>query len=287
MPKNWSFIACCLSNLLFYTAVYVVIIVLPLYLIDEWDAEKSLAGVVLSLFTFAGMASRPFSGFLVDTFRRKPLYLVCYFLFTAHFVGYLLAGTLLTLAIVRAMHGAIFSIATTSATTVMVDLLPRDKQGRGIAIFGVTTSAGILFGPFTGLTVLEHYGFEAVFAVALVISTIALLIGTTIRFHENRERNMEAGSVATRSDRIVRCQIVRRRYPVAPLRCAPGFHVSKTVALECTYSPHPTQTTPTPASGSHSTSRSTGTHFRSISCMFPATTHATFRQHRQSPLPLA
>jgi len=178
---NWSFIACCLSNLLFYTSVYVLVPVLPLYLIDEIDAEKALAGVILSLFTFAAMASRPFSGFLVDTFRRKPLYLICYFLFTAHFVGYLLAGTLITLAIVRAMHGAIFSIATTSGITVMVDLLPQNKQGRGIGIFGVTTSTSIFFGTTIGLTVLEHHGFQVVFAVALAISTIAILIGATIR----------------------------------------------------------------------------------------------------------
>ena len=181
---HWNFVACCLSNLLFYTSVYVLVPVLPLYLIDEFHAEKSLAGVVLSLFAFAGMLSRPFSGFLVDTFRRKPLYLLCYFLFTVHFAGYLLAGTLLVLAVLRAAQGLIFSIATTSSTTVVVDLLPVDKQGRGIGIFGVTTSAGILFGPLTGLTVLTHYSFHAVFAVALAISAVALLIGATIRMEK-------------------------------------------------------------------------------------------------------
>ena len=146
----------------------------------------STIGVILSLFTFAAMASRPFSGLLVDTFRRKPLYLICYFLFTAHFVGYLLAGTLLVLAIVRAIQGAIFSIATTSGIAVSVDLLPHDKQGRGIGIFGVTTSASILFGPLIGLTVLQYYSFQTVFAVALAISAIALLIGSTIRMPSRR-----------------------------------------------------------------------------------------------------
>ena len=114
---NWNIAACCVANLLFYTAIYVLIPVLPLYLVDEFRAEEALVGVVLSLFLFAAMVVRPFSGPLVDSFRRKPLYLLCYFLFTAHFVGYLLAGTLLTLALVRAMHGLTFSIATTSATT--------------------------------------------------------------------------------------------------------------------------------------------------------------------------
>jgi len=181
---NRSFAACCLSNLLFWTSVYVLVPVLPLYLVDVFHTEKSLLGVILSLFGFSAMAIRPFAGFLIDNFRRRPLYLICYFLFTAYFIGYLLAGTLLILAVVRVMHGMIFSVATTAGITTTVDLLPLDKQGRGIGIFGVTTSASILFGPITGLTVLNHFEcFHAVFAVALAISTIALLIGATIRFN--------------------------------------------------------------------------------------------------------
>ena len=194
---NWNFIACCLSNLLFYTAVYVLVPVLPLYLVDEFRAETSVVGVILSLFAFTGMFIRPFSGFLVDTFRRKPLYLLCYFLFTAYFAGYLLASTLLMLGIVRAMQGLIFSIGTTSAITVAIDLLSPQQQGRGIGIFGVTTSAGILFGPVTGLKVLEFYSFQEVFAVALTISTIALLIGATIRMERQLPRKPASTSPAS------------------------------------------------------------------------------------------
>jgi len=186
--RTWNFTACCLSNLLFYTAIYVLVPVLPLYLVDEFHAETSVAGLILSLFAFAGMFIRPFSGFLVDTFRRRPLYLLCYFLFTAHFAGYLLASTLLVLGMLRALQGLIFSIATTSATTVVIDLLSPQQQGRGIGIFGVTTSAGILFGPVTGLKVLELYSFQEVFAVALAISSVALLLGATIRM-EGQSQN--------------------------------------------------------------------------------------------------
>ena len=178
---NWNFIACCLSNLLFYTSVYVLVPVLPLYLVDEFQADKPLAGVILSLFVFSSMFIRPFSGFFVDMFQRKPLYLFCYFIFTALFAGYLLAGTLFVLAIVRAIHGLIFSVGTTSATALAVDLLPIEKQGRGIGLFGVTTSAGMLFGPITGLTVLDFYSFQSVFAVALAIAITALMIGISIK----------------------------------------------------------------------------------------------------------
>ena len=228
---NWSFIACCLSNLLFYTSVYVLVPVLPLYLADELDATESRIGIVLSLFTFAAMASRPFSGFLVDTFRRKPLYLICYFLFTAHFVGYLLAGTLLMLAIVRGMQGAIFSIATTSGITVMIDLLPLDKQGRGIGIFGVTTSASIFFGTTIGLTVLEHYSFEAVFAVAQGIASIALLIGMTIRFHGNAATQSDRTNSAQPAEQSGRFATLRSRLSFNNIILAQGLRMAMCVSL--------------------------------------------------------
>ena len=68
--------------------------VLPFYLAEVFDANKTTIGVVLSCYTIAALCIRPFSGYLLDTFARKPLYLLAYFTFTAIFGGYLIAGTL-------------------------------------------------------------------------------------------------------------------------------------------------------------------------------------------------
>ncbi len=178
---NRSFVASCVSNLLFYTSVYMLIPVLPLYLVDELHTGKSIAGVILSSFTIAGLIIRPISGFLVDNFRRKPLYLFCYFFFAAYFIGYLLAGTLVVLAAVRCMHGLVFGIASTSASTLVIDSLPPGKLGRGIGIFGTTSSVAMSLGPMAGLMILSRFSFQGVFAVALVVAVVAFCIGLSVR----------------------------------------------------------------------------------------------------------
>ncbi len=46
-----------------------------------FQAGNSTIGIVLSCYTVAALCIRPFSGYLLDTFARKPLYLFAYFIF--------------------------------------------------------------------------------------------------------------------------------------------------------------------------------------------------------------
>ena len=67
---------------------------------------------------------------MVDTFPRKPLQLICYGVFTLFFGGYLLAGTLLLFAVIRAMHGLAFGMVTVSNSTVAIDVMPSSRRGK-------------------------------------------------------------------------------------------------------------------------------------------------------------
>lgn len=178
---NRSFIAACVSNLLVFFSVYMLMPVLPLYIVDEFHAGKSIAGIVLATYTITTLLVRPFSGMLVDNFQRKPLFLLCYFLFAAYFIGYLFAGTLFMLAIIRSMHGFVFGIASTSANTLAIDTLPSSKLGSGIGIYGTAASIAMAFGPMAGLLLLHNYSYHAVFMVAFIASVLAFLVGSTIK----------------------------------------------------------------------------------------------------------
>ena len=57
--------------------------ILPFYLSEVFHTDNALMGIILSCYTVAALCIRPFSGYLLDTLARKPLYLVAYFLFTA------------------------------------------------------------------------------------------------------------------------------------------------------------------------------------------------------------
>ncbi len=93
------------ANFLLFFGFWLLMPVLPFYLAEVFDANKTTIGAVLSCYTIAALCIRPFSGYLLDTFARKPLYLLAYFTFTAIFGGYLIAGTLTLFILFRIIHG--------------------------------------------------------------------------------------------------------------------------------------------------------------------------------------
>ena len=79
------------ANFLLYSGFFLLMPVLPFYLVEEFGTERGMIGVILSAYTVAALVVRPFSGYLLDTFRRKPLYLFAFFVFTLIFGGYIVA----------------------------------------------------------------------------------------------------------------------------------------------------------------------------------------------------
>ena len=97
------------ANFLLYFGFWLLIPVLPFYLNEVFQVAEATIGIVLSCYTIAALCIRPFSGYLLDTFARKPLYLFAYFIFMLIFAGYMLAGTLTLFIILRIVHGMPFS----------------------------------------------------------------------------------------------------------------------------------------------------------------------------------
>ena len=182
-PALWTkdFILAFISNLLLFYSFYMLIPVLPFYVLDNLGTGESQAGIVLSLYTIAALVIRPFSGYLVDSFRRKPLYLICYGFFCIIFAGYVVGTTLFLFIILRILHGFAFGISTVSGSTVAVDVMPSQRRGEGIGYFGMAANIAMAVGPVAGLWMHKNYGFEALFLAAFCSSLIGLLTITLIK----------------------------------------------------------------------------------------------------------
>lgn len=86
------------ANFLLYFGFWLLIPVLPFYLSEVFNAGNSTIGIILSCYTVAALCIRPFSGYFLDSFARKPLYLLAYFIFMTMFAGYIIAGSLTLLS---------------------------------------------------------------------------------------------------------------------------------------------------------------------------------------------
>lgn len=144
---------CCIlaANFLLFFGFWTLMPVLPFYLSEVFQANKAAIGVVLSCYTIAALCIRPFSGYLLDTFARKPLYLLAYFIFCATFGGYILAGTLTLFIALRIIHGISFGMVTVGGNTIVIDIMPSSRRGEGLGYYGLANNLAMSIGPMTGL----------------------------------------------------------------------------------------------------------------------------------------
>ncbi|MFT3737272.1 MAG: MFS transporter [Breznakibacter sp.] len=176
-----DFVLVFVSNMLLFFSFYMLIPVLPYYVMDYLGISQTLAGIVLALYTISALLIRPLSGYLVDTFNRKPLYLVCYAVFCAALAGYVVATSLLVFILLRIMHGFAFGAGTVSGSTVAVDIMPSARRGEGIGYYGMAASIAMAVGPAIGYWLYQHHSFSVIFVVALLSGLVGLMAITRIK----------------------------------------------------------------------------------------------------------
>jgi MFS family permease len=168
-----------------FFAFYILTPLLPIYLDARFHADKDTMGMVLSGYIIAALVVRPFSGFIVDSFNRHKVLMVCFFLFFLLFAGYLAAGTLLMFGIVRTLHGLPFGAVTVANSTVAIDSLHPDRRNEGIGYYGLSNNLAMAFAPSVGIWIYSVTDdFSLLFWVALVTALLGLLAVSTIRLPE-------------------------------------------------------------------------------------------------------
>ena len=139
------------ANFLLYFGFWLLIPVLPFYLSEVFSAGNSTIGIILSCYTVAALCFRPFSGYFLDSFARKPLYLMAYFIFMTMFAGYIIAGSLTLFILFRIIQGVSFGMVTVGGNTVVIDIMPSSRRGEGLGYYGLSNNIAMAVGPMSGL----------------------------------------------------------------------------------------------------------------------------------------
>ncbi len=188
-----SYVFICVANFLICFAFYMLVPTLPLYLGEVFGAGKTTIGIILSIYTVAVLIVRPFSGWLADTFARKPIFLAAYFFFVALFAGYLVAGTLLMFGLLRVGHGLAFGMVSTTGNTVAVDIMPSSRRGEGLGYYGVMNNLAMSVGPMTGLFIATTGNYDLIFYAAMASGGLGLIFASLIKVERKVPRTSNRG----------------------------------------------------------------------------------------------
>ncbi len=189
---NRNFFCVSISALCMFFAFFLLMPIVAKYLIEEFNASSSLAGVVVSSYIITSVLARPFSGYLVDTFDRRKFYLITFSIFATLFIGYIIADSVSAIVVTRVLLGATFSFVTTAASTLAIDTIPSNRRAEGIGYYGAITFLAMAIGPMTGLYLIEAFDYQGLFIFAVASCFVGVVIASFIRTKPRARQEREA-----------------------------------------------------------------------------------------------
>lgn len=170
--KNYGI--ACFSNFLIACSFNLLLPVIPLYITEVLHIPETNIGIVLSSYVLAMLLMRPFSGYLVDVFPRKALYIIGLSLFVSVYFGYYLVSAVFSFIVVRFIHGIFWGVTSVSANTVVIDIIPASRRAEGIGFFGMFNNLALAIAPYIALNIYHSAGFRWLITSSIAMGVIAI-----------------------------------------------------------------------------------------------------------------
>ncbi len=177
-PKLWTKDFIIISCVKFFISLvfYLLIVIMSVYAVDEYQASLSQAGLVAGIFILGTLAGRIIISRYIDLIgRRKTLFIgLISNLFTTAL--YLIQYDINFLLVNRFLHGFTYGISSSAASIIAAQIIPETRKGEGIAYFSLSTILSAAIGPFIGTFMSQKTSFEMIFGLCIVQGIICLLI---------------------------------------------------------------------------------------------------------------
>ena len=155
-------------------------VLLPLYIHQLGGTEASI-GMVQGLYSATGIVCQPLVGAWIDRLGRRTFMLLGTSVLTVATAAFIVTSSIPGLAVLRALHGVAFSAFFVANYLYVVDLVPPERRGWALGIFGlsglISTSLAPLFGEF----LVRHWGFRVLFAFSTLLAVAATAVAERMR----------------------------------------------------------------------------------------------------------
>jgi MFS family permease len=146
-----------------------------MYLLETLRISQGSVGTIVAAFSIAALLVRPFSGYIIDNYRRAGVLILAVSGMTALYGIYPLIGSVVGMFLLRFAHGAVFGVCTSSSATIVADIVPPSLLGQGIGIYALSIPVGMIVGPLFGLKLLQARGPYVMFLAILGVSFLSLV----------------------------------------------------------------------------------------------------------------
>ncbi|MEA3150231.1 MAG: transporter, family, multidrug resistance protein, partial [Gammaproteobacteria bacterium] len=137
------------------------------------SASQDQIAWVLTAYIVAAAIATPLTGWLVDRFGQKQMFLASVLGFTVASALCGLSNSLGEIVAARLLQGVFGASLVPMSQMVLMDINPREKQGSAMAIWGMGVMVGPILGPTLGGWLTDSYDWRWVFFINVPVGGLA------------------------------------------------------------------------------------------------------------------
>ncbi len=164
-----------LANLLVFFAFYILLPIIPLYILSLGGTEGQV-GLLIAVTGIATLIGSPFYGRAVDVWGRKRILLIGLVISSAVAASFVMVRNVIAFAFPLLMRSVGSSASQTASRTFVFDVTPAARRGEAISTFMMAPNLAIAFGPAVGVFLADGFGMTTPFLVTAVLCIVALLL---------------------------------------------------------------------------------------------------------------
>lgn len=143
---------------------------------ESLGAGAALMGMVGGMMNLCSLFCRPAVGSFIDRVSKYRLSMAGLLLMTAACAGYLFSASPLMVLFFRIVNGAGFALCSSSMSTWVSLLLPPDRIGSGMGIYGMMNALAMAVTPSIGVVLYQTLGYRVSFVIAAVFTALAMVL---------------------------------------------------------------------------------------------------------------
>jgi len=154
-------------------------------------------GIIVSIYSYVNAIGIIPAGIISDRWGRRTFLVIGLIISTLSPFLYPLARDIVTLNLVRILHGLGSALFIPTALAVVTDISSDGEHGKSIGWYSLSAQLGLMAGPMAGGFILEHFGFEAAFYTCSLTPLLALIFVSTRMHalpHIPKHKNLDAGN---------------------------------------------------------------------------------------------
>lgn len=166
-----DFILVMLFGFFLFLSMNALTTVLPTHVTTVLD-DPFVGGMMTTVFMFAAILTRPLVGYFIQKVNVNILNTVSILLFAILIFALQYTTSVPIMLGLRTLQGILFGILSTTVATLATSIVPSNRRGEGVGVYGAAQSTGGALAPVIGLPLLQNFSYKTfIYAVTIAAFT--------------------------------------------------------------------------------------------------------------------